>query len=192
MTPHVGQPPSAVRTDDSRGRLSHKREIAQLIFSPCPTRHSGNRRDRGTEPPPTATRRISTCFCRSRLRPAIPRCAHRAEMFARKNLRFFRDSARKKRPLRRRPTIGRPSVRQRAGSGDPRPTSTTNCRCAGRKGLRQIRRCATSVAFRSAKDDSSGNLFLPRCLASAARLDAPSGGCHPIHEMLAFQGTSHP
>ena len=30
-------------------------------------------------------RRISTCFCRSRLRPAIPGCAHRAEMLAGKN-----------------------------------------------------------------------------------------------------------
>ncbi len=42
--------------------------------------------DRGTEPPPTATRRVSTSFCRSRLRPAIPRCAHRAEMFPRQHL----------------------------------------------------------------------------------------------------------
>ncbi len=46
--------------------------------------------DRGTEPPPTAMRRINTWFCRSRLRPAIPRRAHRAEMFAGKNLARLR------------------------------------------------------------------------------------------------------
>ncbi len=34
---------------------------------------------------PLLQRRSSTCFCRSRLRPAIRRCAHRAEMFATKN-----------------------------------------------------------------------------------------------------------
>ncbi len=37
-------------------------------------------KDRGTEPPPTATRRISTWPCTSRLRPAIPICAHRLEI----------------------------------------------------------------------------------------------------------------
>jgi hypothetical protein len=33
VTPNVGQPPSAVQADDSRGRLSSKKEIAQLIRS---------------------------------------------------------------------------------------------------------------------------------------------------------------
>ncbi len=42
MTPNVGQPPSAVRTDDSRGRLSHKKEAAQFVFSPCQTALVGN------------------------------------------------------------------------------------------------------------------------------------------------------
>ncbi len=40
---------------------------------------------------------IGTWFCRSRLRPAIRLRAHRTEMFARKNLRFLRDLALKKR-----------------------------------------------------------------------------------------------
>ncbi len=59
-------------------RISSRRVVfreakGDTHFRPAPNVAHPQPTDRGTEPPPTATRRISTWFCRSRLRPAIPR-----------------------------------------------------------------------------------------------------------------------
>ncbi len=85
-----------------------------VIYVPIPTQRSRNQPIGGQSP--LLQRRISKCFCRSRLRPAIPRCARRAEISSRKNLRFFRDFARKKWPPAGQPAVGRPVLGSFKGS----------------------------------------------------------------------------